>query len=99
MIVDFSIFPVGKGESLSPYVAEAFAIIGESGLPHEHHAMGTNIEGQWDEVMALIKACRDRLLERANRLSISINIDDRKGAEKQIAYKVASAKAKIPRSA
>ena len=95
MLVDFSIFPVGKGESLSSDVAEAFEIICESGLSHEHHAMGTNIEGEWDEVMAVIKACRDRLLEHANRVSISIKIDDRKGVTDQIARKVASAKAKM----
>jgi len=95
MLVDFSIFPVGKGESLSSAVAEAFQLIEQSGLPHEFHSMGTNIEGEWDEVMAVIKACRDRLLESSDRISISIKIDDRKGAENQIAHKVVSAKAKM----
>jgi len=95
MIVDFSIAPVGTGESLSAYVAEVFKIIEESGLPYEHHAMGTNIEGDWDEVMAVIKACRDRMLEKANRVSISIKIDDRIGVTDGIEKKVASAKAKI----
>ena len=46
MIVDFSISPIGKGVSLSRYVAEAYRIIEDSGLPHEFHAMGTNIEGE-----------------------------------------------------
>jgi uncharacterized protein (TIGR00106 family) len=82
------------GESVSAYVAEAFKSINESGLPYEHHAMGTNIEGNWDEVMAVIKACRDRMLEKANRISISIKIDDRKGVIDGIEKKVASAKAK-----
>lgn len=95
MIVDFSIAPVGVGESLSAYVAEAFKVIEESGLPHEHHSMGTNIEGDWDKVMAVIKACRDRIFEKTNRVSISIKIDDRKGAKDQMARKVASAKAKM----
>ena len=95
MLVDFSIFPVGKGESLSSDVAEAFQLIEQSGLPHEFHAMGTNIEGEWDEVMAVIKACRDRLLESSDRISISIKIDDRKGAKNQMAQKVASAKEKM----
>ena len=66
MIVDFSIFPIGVGESLSTYVAEVFKIIEERGLPYEHHAMGTNIEGDWDAVMRLIKTCRDRMFEKAN---------------------------------
>ena len=95
MIVDFSIAPIGEGESLSSYVAEAFRIIHASGLPYEHHAMGTNIEGRWDEVMALIKTCRDRVLERSNRVSISIKIDDRKGVTDGLSRKVASAKEKM----
>ena len=92
MIVDFSIAPIGKGESLSAYVAEAFRIIEASGVAYEHHAMGTNLEGDWDEVMAVVKACRDKLLESAHRLSLSIRIDDRKGATDRISSKVRSAK-------
>ena len=95
MLVDFSIFPVGKGESLGSTVAEAFEVIEQSGLPHELHSMGTNIEGEWDEVMTVIKACRDRMLERVNRVSISIKIDDRKAAKDRLAHKVASARAKM----
>ena len=96
MIVDFSIAPIGKGESLSSSVAEAFAIIERSGIAYEHHSMGTNLEGDWDEVMAVIKTCRDKLLASSNRLSLSIKIDDRKGAIDRIANKVSSARAKMP---
>ena len=96
MIVDFSIAPIGMGESLSASVAEAFAIIEQSGIAYEHHAMGTNLEGNWDEVMVVIKACRDKMLESSNRLSLSIKIDDRKGALGRIAHKVPSARAKMP---
>ena len=95
MIVDFTIFPTDMGESVSAYVAEVFKIIEESDLPYEHHAMGTNIEGAWDEVMAVIKACRDRTLEKATRVSISIKIDDRKGVTDGIEKKVASARQKM----
>jgi uncharacterized protein (TIGR00106 family) len=95
MIAEFSIFPIGRGESLSASVAEAFRIVRDAGLPHEHHAMGTNLEGDWDEVMAVIKACRDRLLESSNRVSVSIKIDDRKGRVGRLAAKVASAEAKM----
>ena len=98
MIVDFAISPVGAGESLSAYVAEAFAVIDASGLPHEHHAMGTNLEGDWDAVMAVVKACRDRMLNRVGRVSISLRIDDRKGATGRLETKVPSAKAKIRRT-
>ena len=95
MIVDFTIFPTDAGESVSAYVAEVFKIIEESDLNYEHHAMGTNIEGEWDEVMAVIKACRERMLESSNRISIGLRIDERKGVTDGIKTKVASAKAKM----
>jgi len=98
MIVDFAIAPVAASESLSAYVADVFKIIEESGLSYEHHAMGTNIEGDWDEVMSVIKACRDRMLESANRISISITIDERKGVTDGVKKKAASARAKMRRS-
>jgi uncharacterized protein (TIGR00106 family) len=89
MIVEFSIAPIGEGESLSRYVAEA------SGLPHEHHAMGTNLEGEWDEIMPVIDACRRRLLELSGRVSITIRIDDRPGHPDRLRRKVASAREKM----
>ena len=95
MIAEFSIVPLDRGGSLSGAIAEAFKIIDASGVAHEHHAMGTNIEGDWDEVMAVIKACRDRLLETSRRVSLSIKIDDRKGASDRLGKKVASARAKM----
>ena len=95
MIAEFSIVPIGEGESLSAQVAQAFEIIEASGVAHEHHAMGTNLEGDWDEVMAVIKACRDRLLETSNRLSVSIKIDDRVGVTDGLQRKVAAAKRRI----
>ena len=94
MIVDFSIAPIGRGESLSAYVAEAYRIIEASGVRHEFHAMGTNLEGEWDEVMAVVDTCRRRLLEMCGRVSISLRIDDRKGATGQLGRKVASAKSR-----
>jgi uncharacterized protein (TIGR00106 family) len=94
MIVDFSIAPIGHGESLSRSVAEAYRIIEASGVRHEFHAMGTNLEGEWDQVMAVVDACRLRLLETCGRVSISLRIDDRKGAPDRLGRKVASAKTK-----
>ena len=98
MIAEFSIFPIGEGESLSAAVAQAFEVIEASGVAHEHHAMGTNLEGDWDEVMAVIKACRDRLLESSHRVSLSIKIDDRLGATDRLAHKVDSARRKMRNS-
>lgn len=95
MIAEFSIVPLCKSESLSAYVAQAFEVIESSGVRYEHHAMGTNLEGEWDEVMSVIKACRDRLLESSDRVSVSIKIDDRKGRTDGLDTKVASAQSKM----
>ena len=97
MIVDFAIAPVGRGESLSAYLAPIFDLIDASGLRHEHHAMGTNIEGDWDAVLALVKACRDRMLMQADRVSISLRIDDRQGVCDGLTRKVAAAEARRTR--
>ena len=95
MIVNFTIFPVGSGESLSSYVAEAFKIIEGCGLPHEHHAMGTNIEGEWDELMPVINHCREKMLEMADRVYLAITIDERKGKSGRLNQKVKSARGKM----
>jgi len=95
MIAEFSIVPIGVGESLSQQVARVFEVIESSGVAHEHHAMGTNLEGSWTEVMAVIKACRDTLLESASRVTMSIKIDDRPGTTDRLSHKVASAHRKM----
>jgi len=95
MIAEFSIVPIGVGESLSAHVARAFEVIESSGVAYERHAMGTNLEGDWDEVMGVIRACRDRLLQSCNRVSLSIKIDDRVGVTDGLRRKVASAKQRM----
>jgi uncharacterized protein YqgV (UPF0045/DUF77 family) len=60
-------------------VAEAVRIVRDSGLPNETNAMFTNVEGEWDEVMAVIKACALRLAEDSPRVSVVIKVDYRPG--------------------
>jgi len=79
MIAELTIFPVGEGASLSDYVAEVLAVIHESGLRYELHSMGTNIEGDLEEVARIVKRCHQVLFEKGcTRVSTSIKIDDRK---------------------
>jgi uncharacterized protein (TIGR00106 family) len=65
MLAAFSITPLGAGESVGEQVAEAVRIVRASGLPSETNAMFTNVEGEWDEVMAAIRACIDKVAEAA----------------------------------
>jgi uncharacterized protein (TIGR00106 family) len=79
MIAAFSITPLGAGESVSSLVAEAVRVVRESGLPCETNAMFTNVEGDWDEVMSLIKRATQAVAELAPRLSVVIKLDLRPG--------------------
>jgi len=77
MIAQFSVIPIGEGESLGEFVALIIKKVEKSGLPYSLNAMGTVVEGEWDEVMALIKECRAEAMQRAGRIFINISIDDR----------------------
>lgn len=98
MIAQFNMIPLGVGVSVSEYVAKIIKIVDESGLPYKLHAMGTIIEGDWDEVMSLIKKCRDTLMNEVERIVIDIKIDDRKGAKGRIEAKVKSVEEKLGRA-
>jgi uncharacterized protein (TIGR00106 family) len=95
VIVEFSIFPVDKGESLSPYVARALNIIEESGLPYELNPMGTCVEGEWNEVMSLVDRCFQELEKDCNRINLALKADYRKGPAGRLKGKVASVKEKL----
>jgi uncharacterized protein (TIGR00106 family) len=88
MIAAFSITPLGAGASVSEPVAEAVRLVRQSGLPHETNAMFTNVEGDWDEVMALIKACVMKVAETSARVSVVIKIDHRPGVIGAMQHKV-----------
>jgi len=93
MLVAFSITPLGVGDSVSPYVADAVRLVRDSGLPNETNAMFTNVEGEWDEVMALLKACVDKVAESAPRVSVVVKIDHRPGHTDGLTHKVAAVEA------
>ncbi len=77
MIAQFSVIPIGKGESLSEVVSHITSVVKESGLPYSLGAMGTVVEGRWDEVMALIKRCKEEAMKEKGRVFINISIDVR----------------------
>ena len=79
MIAAFSISPLGTGPSVSESVAGCVSIVRESGLPNETNAMFTNVEGDWDDVMVVIKRCLDHVAASAPRVSLVIKIDHRPG--------------------
>src|SRR6266702_10241 len=69
MLVAFSITPLGVGEGVGGYVADAVKIVRASGLPNRTDAMFTTIEGDWDEVMGVVKQAADAVAARATRVA------------------------------
>lgn len=92
MLAAFSVTPLGgpNGDEVGKAVAEAVRIVRASGLPNETNAMFTNLEGDWDEVMRVIKACLDRLAEDAPRVTAIIKLDIRPGHDGALTEKVAT---------
>ena len=94
MIVAISISPTGGEDTgadggVSAAVAEAVRVIRDSGLPCETNAMFTNIEGEWDEVMAVVKQAVDVVAARSPRVGLVLKADIRPGYDGQLAAKVA----------
>ncbi|GAA5020133.1 MTH1187 family thiamine-binding protein [Actinopolymorpha pittospori] len=90
MIVAFSISPAAGDESgsVSEAVAEAVRVVRESGLPNETNAMFTNVEGEWDEVMAVVKRAVDVVAAHSPRVSLVLKADIRPGHTGEITGKV-----------
>ncbi len=97
MLVQFSIVPLGKGESVSEHIAKVVNIVDESGLPYRLHPMGTVVEGEWDAVMALIRTCHQEVLKTMPRLITTITIDDRPGKPDRITGKIRSVEKRLGR--
>ena len=90
MIVAISISPSGADETggVSDAVADAVRVIRESGLPNETNAMFTNIEGEWDEVMAVVKRAVDVVAAVSPRVGLVLKADIRPGYDGQLSAKV-----------
>jgi uncharacterized protein (TIGR00106 family) len=97
VLLEFSMSPFDKGESLSPYVARSLDIVDRSGLPYQLTPMGTIVEGEWDEVMALVTACFKAMSADCSRISTSIKIDYRAGKGGRLKGKVTSVESKVGR--
>jgi uncharacterized protein (TIGR00106 family) len=79
VIVAFSVTPLGVGDSVGEYVAEAVRVVRESGLPNRTDAMFTTVEGEWDEVMDVVKRAVDAVAAHTPRVSLVIKADLREG--------------------
>lgn len=88
MLASFSVIPIGSGEELKEFVAEALSIVAKSGLPYSLGAMQTTVEGNETEVMGLIMECHRRVLAICPRVLTHIAIDDRAGYSGRLTGKI-----------
>lgn len=91
MIVAFSVSPMnggGEDDSVGPAVARAVKVVRDSGLPNRTDAMFTSVEGEWDEVMDVVKRAVQAAGEGASRVSLVLKADIREGVTDGLTSKV-----------
>lgn len=89
-IVELSLFPMDKGQSVSRFVARAVGVIRRSGLAHQLTPMGTCIEGEWEEVLQVVDACFRALAQDSDRVYLTMKADWRRDRKDGLAGKPAS---------
>ena len=87
-LVEFSMTPLDKGESVGEFIARSLRIVDDSGLPYRLNPMGTVIEGDWPEVFAVIQQCYERMRQDCRRISCSIKVDWRAGKAGRLESKI-----------
>lgn len=97
ILLEFSLVPIGKGESVSPYVARCLDVIDNSGLDYRLHAMGTIVEGEVDQVLEVLRKCLEALAVDCDRITCTAKLDYRKGQTGRLDAKVKSVEEKLGR--
>lgn len=96
VMVDLCVIPLGVGVSVSEHVAACQRVLAEAGLQHQMHAYGTNIEGEWDEVMAAVKRCHEVVHAMgAPRISTTMKLGTRTDRQQSMVDKIQSVEQKL----
>lgn len=88
VLLEFAMTPAGEGESVSRHVARILDIVDRSGVSYQLTAMGTILEGDWDEVMAVVGECFRALQSDCRRIGMNLKMDYRAGSEPRLRSKV-----------
>ena len=95
ILLEFSMSPMDKGESVSEQVSRSLKIIDESGVPYRLNPMGTVLEGEFDDVMGVVKQCYETMTKDCKRITCGIKIDYREGKSGRLESKIASIENKL----
>lgn len=95
ILVELSVIPLGIDSQISDYLAEVLRMVDESGLAYQLTPSGTCIEGEWDEVMPLMRDCHDYVCDRSSHVITLLKIEEEAGAENKIVENVVSVSDKV----
>ena len=95
VLLEFSMSPMDKGESVSDYVSRSLEIVSGSGVDYRLNPMGTVLEGEWEEVMSVVKECYETMRSDCKRITCSVKIDYREGKSGRLESKMASVENKL----
>lgn len=90
LLMEFTVVPLDKGESLSPSVALVLDVVDQSGLAYQLTPMGTIVEGEWSDLTALLDKCFQTAKAVSDRITISVKFDYRKGKVGRLHSKIES---------
>jgi uncharacterized protein (TIGR00106 family) len=96
-IMEFSMIPLDKGARFSAFVARILSLVDQSGLEYQLTPMGTIVEGDWDQLLALLTICFQELQKDSDRISLQVKFDYRRGPAGRLQNKVQSVQAKAGR--
>ena len=98
VLLEFSMSPLGKGESVGKYVSRSLDIIDKSGVDYRLNPMGTVLEGEWDAVFEVVRRCYLRMRQDCSRISCTIKVDYRKDHRGRLSAKTASVEKRLKRT-
>jgi uncharacterized protein (TIGR00106 family) len=97
VLLEFAMYPINRGEGVSEYVARSLDIVDQSGLAYQLTPMGTIIEGEWNEALAVVTKCFEAMRADCDRVGTAIKMDYRAGKSGRLSSKVASVEKKVGR--
>ncbi len=97
VLMEFAMAPAGQGESVGAYVARVLDVVDRSGLPYQLTPMGTILEGEWDDCMAVVSACFRELERDCKRIALNLKVDYRAAPAGRLHSKTATVQQRLGR--
>jgi uncharacterized protein (TIGR00106 family) len=97
MLAELSIVPLGRGEHLSTAIAEILDVVDRSGIRYKFTPCGTCLEGEWSEVMEVVRQCHAKARQSSRHVLTTVRIEDEEGENDKLTHNVTSVEEKLGR--